>query len=383
MAPGFVARFSGLDLAAVHWRLQSMGAICVAPRRPVRRSVLENDHLKGKQAQVTVVSDGERQVVAVVPRQGGPGLEVRVDDFGIACRLMEEIGLAPSAFEETYRADWRLHDVQLVLTDWPGVPHALEIAGPGEEQVRWAAQQLGLDLAQAEDRQGVPLEERPAAVPPEQAVPQEALPQEALPLNPIEMGWSSAAGFDPGVHFLQYAVVFHNRNLGHFCAAPEFRVTVRDAAGYVIGTDEAELPLVPPGGRVAWAEVVETNAPPATLEITCKSAEWEPTAARPEQFAPLGHQGVRFKNRGEGCLVTGEVVNPYPQPVDNALVVALFRGAQGEIIGGEVGSMDALAPLSATPFKLEGIVAKAVTVDLIAIPAGDGPADPWRAMLRL
>ncbi len=144
----FVARFVDVDLELVQ-RRRALGAACVAPRRLVRQAMLENDAVRARGAWVTVGSEGDRNALTLHDGRSGDGVEVPVADFGSARRFMEQIGFTAVAHRESYREEWRLQHIAFTLSDWPGLPRSLEINGPQEEHVRWAAQNLGLDFAHA------------------------------------------------------------------------------------------------------------------------------------------------------------------------------------------------------------------------------------------
>lgn len=60
-----------------------------------------------------------------------------------------ELGLREVRYQENYREEWQLGNVVFDLDTWPSLPTFLEIEGPDEPAVRQAAEQLGLDYAQA------------------------------------------------------------------------------------------------------------------------------------------------------------------------------------------------------------------------------------------
>lgn len=381
MTSGFVARFFDLDLEAVQDRLRALGAACVAPRRLVRQVTLENDIVRSRGSWVTISSEGERNRLMLASRQEGNEIEVPVGDFGLTRRFMEQIGFAPSGHQESYREDWEIHGIAFRLSDWPGLPRSLEINAPQEDHARWAAQNLGLDLAHAMIGPDLPTgpPEPPRA--PFQAA--SAGSQELAAFKSIDLGWSVQPGFDPGEYWVNWVVVLENPNPGHYCEFPTIQVTARDKNDYVVGTEDQTLSLLPPGGRLALAGSLDANDPPHTLEIVCKPADWRATAARPEHFPQFGYRGVRLNAGGDSCGVTGEILNPFPQYVEQVAVTALFRGPQGDLVGGETAYVDGLPPQSATPFSLEGRVASpAASLDLMAAPWGSGGDDPWEQILR-
>lgn len=390
MTTDFVARFVDLDLEMVQRRLTTLGAACVAPRRLVRQAMLENDAVRARGAWVTVGSEGDTNALTLHDGRSGDKVEVLVADFGSARRFMEQIGFTAVAHRESYREEWRLQHIAFILSDWPGLPRSLEINGPQEDHVRWAAQNLGLDFAHAvigpDQFAGVP--ETPPPPQPVQAVNASFQPvpqvvaQEVEGFNIVDLGWSASPGFDPDEFWVNWVMILENPNRGHYCEFPTVQVTARDQDNYVVGTDDQVLHILPPGGRLAWAGSLSTSGVPHTLHIAGKPAEWHPTSRPPEHFLPFGYQGVRFKTNGDSCIVTGEITNPYPQYVEQVVLTALFRDAEGDLVGGEHTYIKGLNPNGATPFSLEGSVATPVaSLDLMAAPWSSGSDDPWEQLL--
>ncbi|MEO5877616.1 MAG: FxLYD domain-containing protein [Streptosporangiaceae bacterium] len=378
MAPGYEVRFFDLDLVVVRRRLQGISASYAVPRQLVRRVMLENEVCRSRGAWVNVHSDGTRHVLSLVRGESRAALEVPVADFGAAREILEELGLTPSGQQESYQETWEIHGIRVQLSEWPGLPPSVEITGPLEEHVTWAARQLGLDLSQA--RIGPdPFAGRPEA-------PRRTPAPQVEPFNAVELGWSfEPSPWDGGAHQVSWAVVIENPNRSHYCERPTVQVTVRDETGHVVGTDDQVLDKLPPGARIAWAGAMPARGRPHTLEVLPKPAEWYPTSAGPDRFPPFTYLGVRFSVRNGACVVTGEVGNPYPSQVGQVALTALFRDARGELLGGETAFVDGLPARGSTPFKVEGTVpeqfGQVTSLDLLAVPWGTGTEDPWDSVL--
>jgi adenylate cyclase class 2 len=409
MQQGNEARFFDVDLELVRHRLVGLNATCASPRRLVRRVVLENDATRVRGGWVSVRSDGSQHVLtfsrggAMPGDPGGPSpeLEVAVADFGVAQRIMEELGLAVTRRQESHREEWRLHALTFSLAEWPGLPPFLEIDGSDAGAVRWAARQLGLEPAQpaagtyppGRVTTASPAEPIGTAPPAASAREQRAAGpstapqrQEVRSFGVAELGWSSfGIGSEPGRHLVLWAVVLENTNLRHYCEHPAIQITARDQNGHIVGTGDQILHVFPPGGRIAWAGSMQTNGPPHTLEVAPKPADWYPTLAQPEDFPAFGYRDVRFLVRGRTCSVTGELVNPYSAPADEVAVTALFRNGQGRLVGGETTLVEDLPAHGSVPFRLDGEVPEhsgpVTSLDLITIPSPSGSGDPWDSVL--
>ena len=80
---------------------------------------------------------------------GTQEINIIVNDFEQASTLLTAIGLQAKAYQETKREKWLLGDVEVTIDTWPWVPTFVELEGPTEEEVKAAAQKLGLDWNQA------------------------------------------------------------------------------------------------------------------------------------------------------------------------------------------------------------------------------------------
>ncbi|GAB2846696.1 hypothetical protein GCM10022221_52590 [Actinocorallia aurea] len=229
---------------------------------------------------------------------------------------------------------------------------------------------------------------RPSAPP--QARPQAAEPApdpgRLVQFTVAETGWTTEASeWVPGEYWIRWATVLHNPNTLYWCELPTVQVTVRDAYGKVIGSEEQVLTVLPPRTKIAWAGLLEVNGNrPHTLEITPRPADWYPTQARPEDFPPFDYENVAMEVPEGACEVTGEIRNPYAEAVEEVALVALFRDARGALIGGDMSFVQGLPAHGSVPFKIEGTVAAppgpVVSLDLMAQPWSD--PNPWENALQ-
>ncbi|ROO89211.1 hypothetical protein EDD29_6898 [Actinocorallia herbida] len=201
-----------------------------------------------------------------------------------------------------------------------------------------------------------------------------------------ETGWTAEASeWVPGEYWIRWATVLHNPNTLYWCELPTVQVTVRDAYGNVIGSEEQVLTVLPPRTKIAWAGLLEVNGNrPHTLEITPRPADWYPTEARPEDFPPFTYENVSMAVPEGACEVTGEIRNPYDEAVEEVALVALFRDGRGTLIGGDMSFVQGLPADGTAPFKIEGTVSAppgpVVSLDLMAQPWSD--PNPWETALQ-
>ncbi|MCD0452016.1 hypothetical protein LO762_22890 [Actinocorallia sp. API 0066] len=214
----------------------------------------------------------------------------------------------------------------------------------------------------------------------------EADPGHLVQFAVTETGWTSEASeWVPGEYWIRWATVLHNPNTLYWCELPTVQITVRDEYGKVIGTEEQVLTALPPRARIAWAGLLEiTGSRPHTLEITPRPADWYPTPSRPEDFPPFGYENVSMELPEGACEVTGEIRNPYPVPVEEVALVALFRDGRGTLISGDMSFVQGLPAGGTAAFKIEGTVPEppgpVVSLDLVALPWSE--SNPWETALH-
>lgn len=81
--------------------------------------------------------------------EGAQEIELKVDNFDKAKDFLEEVGLVAFREQEKKRHSFKLGNVIVDIDTWPSIPTYLELEGPSEEDLKKAAQILGLDWSQA------------------------------------------------------------------------------------------------------------------------------------------------------------------------------------------------------------------------------------------
>ena len=76
---------------------------------------------------------------------GTKELEIEVDDFDKANKLLEELGYKHRNFQENKRCQYDLNGVEIDIDDWPLIPTYLEIEGKSEEEVYKTMELLEID----------------------------------------------------------------------------------------------------------------------------------------------------------------------------------------------------------------------------------------------
>jgi adenylate cyclase class 2 len=147
-------KFLNVDFLVLRKRLEELGAHCEMPMRAMRRSIIETEELRAKNAFVRVRDEGDK--ITLTYKQfdedsltGAKEIETVVSDFDTTVSLLAAAGLPQKSFQESRRETWRLDMVEVVLDEWPWLNPYIEIEGSSEEGVMKVAEQLGFDWDQA------------------------------------------------------------------------------------------------------------------------------------------------------------------------------------------------------------------------------------------
>ncbi|MGI5119207.1 class IV adenylate cyclase [Marinactinospora thermotolerans] len=150
----YEAKFLAVDVAGLQAKLSALGAVQAFPRTLLTRKIFESDSLDGG-AWLRLRDEGTRstltlkQVTDATTIDGTKEIETEVADLHAMADILRRIGLSEVRYQENYREEWRLGDVTFDFDTWPDLPTFLEIEGPDEASVRWAADLLGLDYSEA------------------------------------------------------------------------------------------------------------------------------------------------------------------------------------------------------------------------------------------
>lgn len=146
-------KFLNIDHEIMRERLRAAGALCAVPMRLMRRAIIDYPDgrlQKGNENSFLRVRDEGDKVTLTYKKfeslslSGAAEIQLNVDSFENAVRLLEAAGLELKSFQESKRETWSLGDVEIVLDEWPWLTPYMEIEGPTEESLRQAASTLGL-----------------------------------------------------------------------------------------------------------------------------------------------------------------------------------------------------------------------------------------------
>ena len=153
MKTEYEAKFLSINSTQIHDKLTSLGARCIHPRVLMKRVLF--DHPTLKNAFIRIRDEGDRitmtgkHIIDEKKVDGMREIEFEVDDFNNAKAFINFLGMETRSYQETYREQWRLGDVEFSIDEWPGINPFIEIEGPNEETVRGVCAQLELNFSQA------------------------------------------------------------------------------------------------------------------------------------------------------------------------------------------------------------------------------------------
>lgn len=145
------AKWLRIDHAAMRATLQKVGARLVHPERLMRRKNFDfpRGTLQAHKGWVRVRDEGDKITLSYKQLNdrsvhGTKEICVTVDNFEQSCDFLVAIGLRHYSFQETKRESWKLGNAEIELDTWPWIPPFIEIEAPSEQELRAAAEQLGL-----------------------------------------------------------------------------------------------------------------------------------------------------------------------------------------------------------------------------------------------
>lgn len=98
-------------------------------------------------------SNGEETTLSIkevesIEIDGTKELEIKVSDFETTNEFLEELGYFHRTFQENFRIEFTMDDVNLDFDIWPMIPPYLEIEGKNEIAVWSAIKKLGISKEQ-------------------------------------------------------------------------------------------------------------------------------------------------------------------------------------------------------------------------------------------
>ncbi len=150
MKPEIEATFIDIDKTALRTKLQRAGATLHLPETLMKRVIFDLNN----RSFLRVRDEGNRitmsyKNVEKLTLTGTKEICLTVDDYDEAVAFVKACGFQPKSYQETYREEWKLRDVEIDIDTWPWLPTFVEIEGPSESAVATAAADLGFDMQDA------------------------------------------------------------------------------------------------------------------------------------------------------------------------------------------------------------------------------------------
>lgn len=146
------AKFLNTDHAQIRDRLKAIGAVCEAPMRLMRRSIIDFSDRRlqvGSPNAYVRVRDQGNKITLTYKRfnslsiDGAQEIEVEVSSFEDTIAIFTAVGLQEVSFQESRRETWSVDGSEVVLDEWPWLNPYIEIEGETESVVKSVAEKLG------------------------------------------------------------------------------------------------------------------------------------------------------------------------------------------------------------------------------------------------
>ncbi|HEX9093631.1 MAG TPA: hypothetical protein VF902_06565, partial [Coriobacteriia bacterium] len=142
-----------------------------------------------------------------------------------------------------------------------------------------------------------------------------------------------ADGFSPNTPRVAYGFVLRNPNADAVAVEPRVRITMRDASGAEIGSEEVTVPRVMPGGTMAWGREDADPHGKAVANVQFEMlavGDWRAA----DEIVAGGYESpavsdAKVETRGITTSFTGKIENPNGVAFKNVLVNLVLKNASG------------------------------------------------------
>lgn len=151
----FEATFTKVDKNDIRLRLKNAGAKLIRKEFLQKRIVLnlpKGHEIKGGWLRVRDEGDKITMSLKIVDGdkiENQKETQLKVDSFEQAVSLLENVGCARKAFQESKRELWELDGTEVTIDEWPFLEPFVEIEGKSEGEVKDVAKKLGFDYKKA------------------------------------------------------------------------------------------------------------------------------------------------------------------------------------------------------------------------------------------
>lgn len=165
-------------------------------------------------------------------------------------------------------------------------------------------------------------------------------------LDVKEFGW-----FISG-EYLECIITITNKNSKYAIEYPTYRITAYDESGKILGTEEQVLSLIyPKQDFTSYSLCFELSKKPAKIAVSLLKPDDDNITSTSMLDYPSHKQMVGKNISVNKDSVTGEIYNPNNYDVDSAMVVIVFRDANGTIVFGWNEYIDQIPASGSVPFE--------------------------------
>lgn len=177
-------------------------------------------------------------------------------------------------------------------------------------------------------------------------------PLTGRPLVVVEQGLSTFPDpIDPTASLGGYGVVLENPNRTVMATGVRVVTRVLDASGAELLVDSAVLNAVLPGQRMAVGRtLIEPLDSPTQLDIDVEVSAWLRPASTTGALS--ARDVVTEPEEGGGVITTFTVTSTWPDPDEGVDVTAVYRAADGKILGAESTALAKVVPGVPTSGKI-------------------------------
>jgi hypothetical protein len=189
----------------------------------------------------------------------------------------------------------------------------------------------------------------------EPAAPTASLETSPTPLELVETGYRV---FDERRIGVNYGFLLKNPNTDAGAESVTVRMTMRDAAGAVLATQDEVVERIMPGATVALggegADPHGTVPAKIDFEVLDTGIVWKAAGQLgPVDFKPLTVTDQKATTGGVMTSFTGQLKNPNSVSFKKVCVSLLIRDAAGKIIWGGYDVQDDLAANATVPYRTD------------------------------
>lgn len=203
-----------------------------------------------------------------------------------------------------------------------------------------------------DDGSGAPTASRPVTTTEVVAATTTEPPVSGSPLIVAEQGLSAFPDpIDPLSSLGGYGVVLENPNPDLMATGVRVVTRILDAAGTELLVDSAVLNAVPPGRRMAVGRtLIEPIVDPTQLDVSVEVSAWIVPASTTGTLSAT--QVITEPEQGGGLVTIFTVTSTWPKPEEGVDVTAVYRAADGRILGAESATLAVVAPGADVPVRI-------------------------------